>query len=259
MDLGLSDKTAFVLGASSGLGLAIAKCLAAEKTRVVMSSRKGDRLNLALADLRQINSDTSALPIDLQSSESMNAGEVSIRELRPDILVCNSGGPPPGSAAVSDLGNWRQQFDVMVLSQIRCIRAALPSMVEKRWGRILVIASSGIFVPIPNLAISNSLRSALVAFAKTLSAEVAGSGVTVNTIVPGRIATPRVAQLDQAAADREKTDPASVKQKSLQAIPAGRYGDPAEFANVATFLVSERASYVTGQTTRVDGGFIRSV
>jgi len=148
---------------------------------------------------------------------------------------------------------------VMVLNQIRCIRAALPSMVEKKWGRILIIGSSGIIAPIPNLVLSNSLRSALVAFAKSLSAEVAGFGVTVNTIVPGRIATPRVAQLDQAAAEREKSDAASVKQKSVQTIPAGRYGDPEEFASVATFLVSARASYVTGQVTRVDGGLVRSL
>ena len=114
-------------------------------------------------------------------------------------------------------------------------------MVEKKWGRILIIESSGIIAPIPNLVLSNSLRSALVAFAKLLSAEVAGSGVTVNTIVPGRIETPRVAKLDQATAEREKS------------IPAGRYGDPEEFASVATFLVSARASYVTGQVTRVDG------
>src|SRR5581483_1537802 len=116
-------------------------------------------------------------------------------------------------------------------------RACLPAMLERRWGRILVVASSGVVVPIPNLAISNSLRSALVAFAKTLAAEVAGSGVTVNVIVPGRIATPRVAQLDQAVADREKTEVAAVKQRSIQSIPAGRYGDPAEFAAVAVFLV----------------------
>jgi len=259
MDLGLADKTVLVLGASSGLGLAIAKCLAQEKARVVVSARKGARLDQALMNIRQINPNATALPIDLRNAATMNAAEGSIHELKPDILVCNSGGPPPGSALASDLESWRQQFDVMVLNQIRCIRAALPSMAEKMWGRILIIASSGIIAPIPNLVISNSLRSALVAFAKTLSVEVAGSGVTINTIVPGRIATPRVAELDQAAADREKSDVATVKQRSVQAIPAGRYGDPAEFASVAAFLVSERASYVTGQITRVDGGFIRSI
>lgn len=259
MDLGLADKTVLVLGASSGLGLAIANCLAQEKARVVMSARKGARLDQALMNIRQINPSATALPIDLQNAAAMDAAEANIRELKPDVLVSNSGGPPPGSAVASDLENWRQQFDVMVLNQIRCIRAALPSMVEKKWGRVLIIASSGIIAPIPNLVISNSLRSALVAFAKTLSVEVAGSGITINTIVPGRIATPRVAELDQAAAVREKSDAATVKQKSVQAIPAGRYGDPAEFASVAAFLISERASYVTGQITRVDGGFIRSV
>lgn len=259
MDLGLTDKTALVLGASSGLGLAIAKCLADEKAHVVLSARKGERLDQALSAVKQRNASASAFSIDLQNAAEMDKAEAHIRDLKLDILVCNSGGPPAGSAIASDLSHWRQQFDAMVINQIRCIRAALPSMVEKKWGRILIIGSSGIIAPIPNLVLSNSLRSALVAFAKSLSAEVAGSGVTVNTIVPGRIATPRVAQLDQATAEREKSDAASVKQKSVQTIPAGRYGDPEEFASVATFLVSARASYVTGQVTRVDGGFVRSL
>lgn len=258
MDLGLSNKTALVLGASSGLGLAIAKCLAGEGAKVVMSARQTERLDQALASVKQSGAAT-ALPIDLQDKAAMESAEQAIRKLTPDILVCNSGGPPPGGAVDSDLDKWRQQFEAMVLNQIRCIRAALPHMIEKKWGRILVIASSGIVAPIPNLVISNSLRSALVSFAKTLAAEVAASGVTVNTIVPGRIATPRVAQLDQMASEREKIDAASVKQRSVQAIPAGRYGDPSEFASVAAFLVSERAGYVTGQMTRVDGGFIRSI
>ena len=250
---------AFVLGASSGLGLAIAKCLADEKAHVVLSARKGERLDQALLAVKQRNDSARAFSIDLQNAAEMDKAEAHIRDLKLDILVCNSGGPPAGSATASDLSHWRQQFDVMVINQIRCIRAALPSMVEKKWGRILIIGSSGIIAPIPNLVLSNSLRSALVAFSKSLSAEVAGSGVTVNTIVPGRIATPRVAQLDQATAEREKSDVASVKQKSVHTIPAGRYGDPEEFASVATFLVSARASYVTGQVTRVDGGLVRSL
>ncbi len=259
MDLGLSNKTALILGASSGLGFAIAKCLAEEGAQVVLGARQTERLDKALALVKQSNQTATALPIDLQNSATMEAAEQAIRKLTPDILICNSGGPPPGGAIDSDLDKWRLQFEAMVINQIRCIRAALPHMLEKKWGRILVLASSGVVAPIPNLVISNSLRSALVSFAKTLAAEVANSGVTVNTIVPGRIATPRVAQLDQAASEREKTDVASVKQRSVLTIPAGRYGEPGEFASVAAFMVSERAGYVTGQMTRVDGGFIRSI
>ena len=260
MDLGLANRTALVLGASSGLGLAIAKSLAAEGAKVVLSARPTDRLNQALSDLKeQAGAMATSLPIDLHNQNEMASAEDAVRELSADILVCNSGGPPPGGAIDSDLAKWRQEFDAMLLNQIRCIRATLPNMLYKKWGRILVIGSSGVVAPIPNLAISNSLRSALVSFAKTLAAEVAASGVTVNTIVPGRIATGRVAQLDQVTADREKIDAADVKRRSIQSIPVGRYGDPAEFAAVATFLVSERASYVTGQIVRVDGGFIRSI
>jgi 3-oxoacyl-[acyl-carrier protein] reductase len=259
MDLGLADKSAFVLGGSSGLGLAIAKCLAQEKARVTIAARKTARLDQALGEVRALDGRADALALDLQDNAAVEAAEAELRKLKPDILVCNSGGPPPGSAATSDLGAWRQNFDAMVINQIRCIRAVLPAMIEKKWGRILIIGSSGVVVPIPNLVISNSLRGALVGFAKTLAAEVAASGITVNTIVPGRIATPRVAALDQGAAEREKTDAATIKQKSIQAIPAGRYGEPAEFASVATFLVSDRAGYVTGQITRVDGGLVRSL
>jgi 3-oxoacyl-[acyl-carrier protein] reductase len=257
MDLGLADKTALVLGASSGLGFAIADRLAQEGAQVVLSARPSERLEQALAAVRRHGPNTTTLSIDLQ--QLAPADEEKIRKLAPHILICNSGGPPPGGARDSKLDAWQVQFQSMVLNQIRIVRACLPAMLERKWGRILVVASSGVIVPIANLAISNSLRSALVAFAKTLAAEVAASGVTVNVIVPGRIATPRVAQLDQAAADREKADVAAVKQRSMQAIPLGRYGDPAEFANVAAFLVSEPAAYVTGQMTRVDGGFIRSI
>ncbi len=257
MDLGLTGKTALVLGASGGLGFAIADRLAKEGTRVVLNARPTERLDQALAAVKRHAPSATALPIDLQQLQP--GDEEAIRKLAPDILICNSGGPPPGGASESNLDAWPAQFQVMVLNQIRVIRACLPAMRERKWGRILVCASSGVISPIPNLAISNSLRSALVAFAKTLATEVAGSGVTVNTIVPGRFATARVAQLDQAAADREKMSVDSVKQRSVQTIPLGRYGDPAEFAAVAAFLVSAPAAYVTGQMTRVDGGLIRSI
>ena len=210
MDLGLSDKSAFVLGGSSGLGLAIAKCLAEEKVKVTIGGRKTARLDQALADICQINDRANALAVDLQDEAAVDAAERELRKFRPDILVCNSGGPPAGSAIASDIGAWRQNFDAMVINQIRCIRAVVPAMIERKWGRILIIGSSGVVAPIPNLVISNSLRAALVGFAKTLASEVAGSGVTVNTIVPGRIATPRVAQLDRPRPSvRRRTLPTS--------------------------------------------------
>jgi 3-oxoacyl-[acyl-carrier protein] reductase len=173
--------------------------------------------------------------------------------------VLNTGGPPPGSAAGTADAVWSQQFEAMFLSAIRLTRLALPGMRQRGFGRILAVVSSGVIQPIPNLGISNALRAALVGWAKTLAGEVAGDGVTVNCIAPGRIATDRVAELDQGRAKREGIDIGQVEKESRAAIPAGRYGDAAEFASVAAFLASPRASYMTGGVIRVDGGMIRSV
>jgi 3-oxoacyl-[acyl-carrier protein] reductase len=259
MDLGLSDKAAVVLGASSGLGFAIAERLAHEGARVFAGAREGERLEKAVQALRAISAGASALPLNLLDKASVAAAETAIAKIAPDILVCNNGGPPPGSAAQSKLEDWRHQFDAMVLHQISIIRAALPKMQDRGWGRILIVGSSGVVEPIANLVISNALRSALIAFAKTLATEVGRSGVRVNVILPGRIATDRVAQLDEGAAERQKISVADVKKKSMDTIPLGRYGNPSEFADVAAFIVSERASYMTGQITRVDGGLLRSI
>jgi len=135
----------------------------------------------------------------------------------------------------------------------------LPQMRAHKWGRIITSTSSGVVAPIPNLGVSNALRSTLVGWSKTLAREVAADGITANIILPGRIATPRIAQLDEARAGREKIAVDDVVKQSLAQIPAGRYGDPAEYGDVAAFLASARASYVTGTVVRVDGGYIASI
>ena len=149
-----------------------------------------------------------------------------------------------------------KQFESMFLGVIRLTRLALPGMPS---GRMLAVVSCGVIQPIPNLGISNALRAAVVGWAKTLAGEVAGEGITVNCIAPGRIATDRVAELDQGRAKREGLDLAQVEKESRAVIPAGRYGEAAEFAAVTAFLASSRASYMTGGVVRVDGGMIRSV
>ena len=257
MDLELKNRRALVTGASRGLGRAIAAALAAEGAEVVAVARNLERLNELAAATPAGRGTIIAHACDLADASAIVALGAALE--RADILVLNTGGPPPGSAAGTADAVWIQQFEAMFLSAIRLTRLALPGMRQRGFGRILAVVSSGVIQPIPNLGISNALRSALVGWAKTLAGEVAGDGVTVNCIAPGRIATDRVAELDQGRAKREGIDIDQVEKESRAAIPAGRYGDAAEFASVAAFLASPRASYMTGGIIRVDGGMIRSV
>jgi 3-oxoacyl-[acyl-carrier protein] reductase len=257
MDLELKNRRALVTGASRGLGRAIASALASEGAEVVAVARNLERLNELAAATPAGRGTIVAHACDLADASAIGGLGAALE--RADILVLNTGGPPPGSAAGTADAVWIQQFEAMFLSAIRLTRLALPRMRQRGFGRILAVVSSGVIQPIPNLGISNALRSALVGWAKTLADEVAGDGVTVNCIAPGRIATDRVAELDQGRAKREGIDIHQVEKESRAVIPAGRYGDAAEFASVAAFLASPRASYMTGGVIRVDGGMIRSV
>jgi 3-oxoacyl-[acyl-carrier protein] reductase len=257
MDLGFENRHALVTGASRGLGRAIASTLAAEGAQVIAVARNLERLNDLVASSSGSRGSITARACDLSDGAAIESLGKLLREV--DILVLNTGGPPPGPAADTTDAVWSKQFEAMFLSAVRLSRLALPGMRERGFGRILAVVSSGVIQPIPGLGISNALRAALVGWAKTLSAEVAGQGITVNCIAPGRIATDRVAELDQGRAKRESLDIAQVERESRAAIPAGRYGDTAEFAAVAAFLASTRASYMTGGVIRVDGGLIRSV
>ena len=257
MDLGLENRRAVVTGASRGLGRAIAAALAAEGANVVAVARNLERLNELAASNPHGRGTISACSCDLaQASAIDNLGSV-LQEA--DILVLNTGGPPPGPAAETPDAVWSRQFEAMFLSAVRLTRLALPGMRRRGFGRILAIVSSGVIQPIPNLGVSNALRAALVGWAKTLAGEVAGDGVTINCVAPGRIATDRVAELDRARAERVGMGIGEVQKESRAGIPAGRYGEAAEFASVAAFLASPRASYMTGGVIRVDGGMIRSV
>jgi 3-oxoacyl-[acyl-carrier protein] reductase len=181
-------------------------------------------------------------------------------ELGPvDILINNTGGPPPSTAAGQDPALWAKQFQAMVLSVIAITDRVLPGMKARGWGRILTSTSSGIIAPIPNLAISNALRMSLVGWSKTLAHEVSKDGITANIVVPGRIATARVATLDNARAKREGRSVEEVAAESAATIPVGRYGKPEEYADVVVFLASTRAAYITGAVIRVDGGMTTSI
>jgi 3-oxoacyl-[acyl-carrier protein] reductase len=195
---------------------------------------------------------------DLPAIEEMVAGIE--RELGPvDVLVKNTGGPPPTPASGQDPALWAKQFQSMVLSVIALTDRVLPGMRSRRWGRIITSTSSGVVAPIPNLAISNALRLSLVGWSKTLAREVGGEGVTCNIVLPGRIATPRIGFLDEQKAKREGRTVEAVAGESCAAIPLGRYGEPQEYVDVVAFVASARASYVNGSVIRVDGGFIPSI
>jgi 3-oxoacyl-[acyl-carrier protein] reductase len=257
MDLGLEQRHAVVTGASRGLGRAIASALAAEGAEVTAVARNLERLNDLVNATPAGRGSITARACDLADASAIEALAAVLRGT--DILVLNTGGPPPGPAADTSDAVWIKQFEAMFLSAIRLTRLALPGMRKRGFGRILAVVSSGVIQPIPNLGISNALRSAVVGWAKTLAGEVAGEGITVNCIAPGRIATDRVAELDHGRATREGMEIGQVQKESRAVIPAGRYGDAAEFASVAAFLASSRASYMTGGVIRVDGGMIRSV
>jgi 3-oxoacyl-[acyl-carrier protein] reductase len=257
MDLGLEHRHALVTGASRGLGRAIALSLAGEGADVVAVARDRERLSALASDAAASGGKITARVCDLADPSAIEGLHDVLQQA--DVLVLNTGGPPPGAAAEVADATWIKQFEVMFLSVVRLTRLALPGMRKRGFGRILAVVSSGVLQPIPNLAISNALRMAVVGWAKTLAGEVARDGVTVNCLAPGRIATDRVAELDQGRAQREGLSVAEVEQQSRAAIPAGRYGEAAEFAAIATFLASPRSTYMTGGIIRVDGGMIRSV
>jgi 3-oxoacyl-[acyl-carrier protein] reductase len=176
-----------------------------------------------------------------------------------DLLFTNSGGPPTGQALSFDDRAWQSAVDLLFFSTLRLIRAVVPSMQERGGGSILVSTSASVKEPIPNLGLSTVIRASVSALSKTLALELAGSGIRVNQIVPGRIDTDRVRQLDEINAQKQGITPAESKLKTIAAIPLGRYGETPEFGRVAAFLLSPAAAYMTGATVQVDGGSIRSV
>ncbi|HVO44892.1 MAG TPA: SDR family oxidoreductase [Steroidobacteraceae bacterium] len=256
MDLGLTGRRALVTGASRGLGYAIARSLAAEGASVTAVARGPERL-AQLAGTPETAGRIRTRTCDLSDGTAIAGLADDLATT--DILVINTGGPPPGTAAETTDATWTAQFESMFLSAIRLTRLALPGMRQRGFGRIIAVVSSGVIQPIPNLGVSNALRMGLVGWAKTLATEVAAAGITVNCLAPGRIATDRVAEIDQGRARREGLTIEEVERQSRATIPAGRYGEPNDLAAMAAFLASSRSAYITGSIVRVDGGMIRSV
>jgi 3-oxoacyl-[acyl-carrier protein] reductase len=261
MDLGIAGRTALVFGAGGGLGGAIATALAREGARVGLADINGDALARTEARLRETGAETHSIEWDLSDIDGAAARMAHVQSaLGPvDILVNNTGGPPPSPVAGQPADAWQSHFNSMVLAVIGVTDLVLPAMTERGWGRVITSTSSGVIAPIPNLGLSNTLRSALVGWSKTLAAEVGRAGVTSNIVLPGRIATDRIRFLDEKRAEREGLAFEDVVQQSTDSIPLGRYGQPSEYGDVVAFLASERASYLTGSVFRIDGGYINAV
>lgn len=261
MDLGIKGKTALVLGAGGGLGGAIARTLAAEGVAVAVADINKEAANATVAEITAAGGRALALAWDLGELSVIgpNLGRIEAEFGTVDILVNITGGPPPTLVSGQSAESWRKFFDAMVLSVIAISDAVLPGMKAKGWGRIITSTSSGVVAPIANLGLSNALRMSLLGWSKTLAGEVGRDGITANIVLPGRVATQRIAFLDEQKAKREGKAVEDVSAASTASIPVGRYGDPQEYADVVAFLASARASYLTGSVIRVDGGLIASV
>ncbi len=245
MDLGLEGRRALVTGASKGLGRASAAALAREGARVFIVSRDESQLARTASEIGAAGHLAADLSEAAGAERSVAEAVAALGGL--DILVCNAGGPPPGTFQSTDLDGWDRGFQLTLMSTVRLIRQALAELLRSDQGRIVNITSISVRQPIPNILLSNAFRAAVTATAKTLALEVAGSGLTVNNLAPGTIETDRVRQLygDLAAKAREH--------------PMGRIGQPDEFGATCAFLCSRWAGYITGQTLGIDGGELKGV
>jgi 3-oxoacyl-[acyl-carrier protein] reductase len=257
MDLGLKGRVALVAAASKGLGYACALEFAREGARVAISARTEADIRDA-AERIEHETGVEALPIvaDVTLADDIRRGvdETVARFGRLDIVVPNSGGPPPGTFETLDESKWQLALDSTLFSATRLIDAALPHLKKAGWGRIVVITSTSVKQPIPGLLLSNSVRAAVVGLCKTLSQELAGYGITVNNVAPGSYDTDRLKHLYERNARAANISVEEAKRQLEQRVPLGRLGRPEELARVAVFLASEAGSYVTGQTWVVDGG-----
>ncbi len=262
MDLGIRDRVAIVAAASRGIGFAAARELAREGVRVFLCSRDEQKARAAAEQIaRETGAEVVGVRADVTNDEE-TARFVRLAEERGgkvDILVTNAGGPPAATFADADLEMYRRAFELNALSAIRLAQLVVPSMRERRWGRIVNITSISVKQPIMGLLLSNTVRAGLTGWAKTLSAEIAADNVTVNSVAPGYTQTERQDELTEAKAKATGKTKEELTEMRAAEIPMRRSAVPEEIAAAVAFLASERASYITGVTLQVDGGWVRSL
>jgi 3-oxoacyl-[acyl-carrier protein] reductase len=251
MDLGLRDRVAMVAAASKGLGAAIAESLASEGVKLSLCARSFER---------SADANVLKMPCDVSKAEDLQrwVDETIAHFGKVDILVTNTGGPPAAPFLKLAEEQWRTGIDGTLMNVVRLCKAVIPDMQKRNWGRIVHLTSMVAKQPNPLLTISSTLRAGLSALTKTLGDQVAKDGITVNAILTGHFLTDRQRQLADIRAKEQEITPQQYLDKSVQDIPIGRFGDPRELADVVTFLCSDRASYVTGTSIQIDGGYIRS-
>lgn len=262
MDCGLKGKVAMVAGASRGLGYGVARALAAEGVLVSMSSRQEGAIAEAAKRISgETYAETLPVAVDVRDGAAIAAWHAKTVEKfgGVDLLFTNAGGPPAGTALSFDDDAWKAAFELLVLSAVRMVRLAVPSMKARGGGAIVVSTSSAVKEPVPNLALSNVVRTSVAALSKTLANELAADKIRVNHLLPGRIDTDRVRELDTIRAKATGGTPDTVREGWSKTIPLGRYGVPEEYGNAAVFLFSDAARYITGASLQCDGGLIKSV
>lgn len=262
MDLGISGKIALVAAASRGLGRGCAKQLAAEKCRVAICSRDKAAAKQAAEEIAaKTGTVVSGFGADVSKPEDIDRllGDVRQSLGDPDILVTNAGGPPPGTFASTALEEYQKALDLNLMSAVRLIHGVTPTMKQRGWGRIIAITSISVKQPIGTLLLSNMARAGLTGFLKTVSTELAPTGITVNALLPGIHRTSRIEQLARYRADQENKSPEEIIQEMKTANPSHTIGDPSDFGAAAAFLASAQARYITGQSLLVDGGDYRGL
>jgi 3-oxoacyl-[acyl-carrier protein] reductase len=262
MNLGIGGKVAIVAAASRGLGRAIARELASEGATLMLCARGADALEKARDSIQSATGmSVSAVVADLSTLDGIErVTDAAFATFgRVDILVTNAGGPPAGVFETHEWDAWERAVNLTLRSVVELTRAVLPGMRERKWGRIVNVTSIAVKQPVDNLMLSNSVRSAVTGFARTLANEVATSGITVNNVLPGYTRTERVEELADATASKEGVKRENIIARFEDQIPMDRLGEPEELAALVAFLASDRASYITGQSIAVDGGWIRAL